>query len=1073
MSERDDDDVGVFAEETRETPGRPMDSTASGPIAWMARNSVAANLLMFIILVGGALGMTRIKQEVFPEFSLDFVVVSVPYPGASPAEVEQGIVLAIEEAVRGLDGVKRVTSKSAEGSGSVNVELLLDADPDKALSDVKAAVDRIRSFPEDAERANVTLASRKREVITIVIAGDQDLGTLHALAERARAQLLESPEVTQVEVLGVPPTEISIELSRARLEQYGLSPDDVARQVQAASIELPGGEIETRGGELLVRLSDRRREGHEFADVIVKSTAGGAIVRLGDVATIRDGYQDTDQSTSYGGRNTVRVTAYRVGDETPSSVATATREFVERFQAEVPPQLEVKVWADDSEILQDRINLLTNNAMMGLVLVLIILGLFLEIRVAGWVALGIPISFLGAFLVMPVVGLSVNMVSLFGFIITLGMVVDDAIIVGEHSFARMQTGEKPIDAAIHGARDMSVPVTFAVLTSMAAFAPMLFVPGVMGKIFALFPLVVGSVLLFSLIESFFILPAHLAHLKSKPPRWLRPLEVVHEYFGMLLQRFIRGAYLPALKLALRWRYASVATAFASLLIAIGLIAGQIVPFSFFPELESDQVTASARLPYGAPERSALQAQALLEKSAERTMQEMGDSFFKGMLTKVGEGALPGGPGRGGAETGGHLVTLEVRMVGSGDRPFNAAVFAENWRKNTPPIAGLESLVFNSSAGPGAGAAVEVQLAHEDSAVLAVASEEVAQALRSFNELTSVSNEYSAGKPQLDFKLKPEARTLGLTSVDIARQLRSSFFGAEALREQRGRDEMKVMIRLAEDERRSEGDLEDLRIRTPAGALVPLGQVAEFDRGRAPTSINREDGRRTINVSAKLALGVVSPQPVLSELREKILPELRSKHPRLEAGLVGQQRSQQETFAALGQNFLLALFVIFALLAVPFKSYLQPLIVMSAIPFGFVGAVIGHLIMGFELSLISMFGIIALAGVVVNDSLVLIDATNRKRAEGQSAMEAIIFGGTRRFRPILLTSLTTFFGLLPMIFETSIQARFLIPMAISLGFGVLFASVIALLVVPSLYMILEDARELFGFEDPRGQQGEHG
>lgn len=1059
-----------FREDTAvtEAPKQSESGGVGGVIAWMARNPVASNLLMFVIIAGGLLGMFRIKQEVFPEFTLDFVIVSVPYPGASPAEVEQGIVLAAEEAVRGLDGVKRVTSTSGEGVGTVSVELLLDADPDKALNDVKAAIDRVTSFPEEAERPNVTLASRKREVISLVLAGDLELGTLHAIAERARSGMLESEEITQVEIFGVPPSEVAIELSQQRLLQYGLSPEDVARQVQAASVELPGGELETRGGDLLVRVADRRQRGHEFADIILKSTADGAIVRLGDVARIMDGYQDTDQGSSYNGRNAVRVTAYRVGDETPKSVATAVRAFTDELRAELPPDVTAEIWSDDSETLADRIDLLVRNAAMGLVLVLIILGLFLEARLALWVAVGIPISFLGAFLLMPAAGLSINMVSLFGFIVTLGMVVDDAIIVGENAFTRTQTGMAPMDAAIAGAKDMVMPVTFAVLTTLAAFAPMLFVPGTMGKIFAIFPVVVGSVLIFSLIESFLILPAHMGHLRKEPKaRWFwGPISKVHIYFGALLQRFIHLGFKPFLIVTLRWRYATVATAVASLLVAVGLIAGQVVPFSFFPDLEGDQVTASVRLPYGAPERTLLKARDLLEMSGQTARRELGDDKVRGMFTRLGEAPARGGPGGGAGETGGHLLTVEVRLVASAERDFTAAEFADRWRKATPPIAGLESLIFNAASGPGAGAAVEVQLSHPDTDTLGKASDELTQSLREFTELTSISNEYSAGKPQLDFRLKPEARTLGLTNLDIARQLRGSFFGSEALREQRGRNELKVMIRLAESQRESEDDVQDLRIRTQEGALVPLTQIASFTRGRAPTAINREDGQRIVNVSAKLALGVVSPQPVLDELQSTVLPEILERYPKLTAQLVGQQRSQQETFAALGQNFLLALFVIFALLAIPFRSYAQPLIVMSAIPFGFVGAVLGHLVMGYELSLISMFGIIALAGVVVNDSLVLIDATNKKRAEGVPALDAIIYGASRRFRPILLTSLTTFFGLMPMIFETSVQARFLIPMAISLGFGVLFATLIALLVVPSLYMILEDARGAVGATDPR-------
>ncbi|MFZ9888637.1 MAG: efflux RND transporter permease subunit, partial [Myxococcota bacterium] len=554
------------------------------------------------------------------------------------------------------------------------------------------------------------------------------------------------------------------------------------------------------------------------------------------------------------------------------------------------------------------------------------------------------------------------------------------------------------------------------------------------------------------------------HLKPEPTSgFARSLGRVHQYFGGRLERFTRRDYEPALKFALRWRYATVALALASLLLGVGLIKGRIVPFSFFPELESDQVTASARLPFGAPESLAKSVRDTLERSAQDAVEVHGGSVhFRGMFTRLGES-----PPRGfaPAETGSHLLTIEVSLVPSGQRSFSAADFADTWRKKTPPVPGLESLVFNSSTGPGAGAAVEVQLSHESTQVIADASENLAEELRSFSQLTSVENQYSSGKPQLDFQLLPMARTVGLTAADIARQLRGSFFGAEALREQRGRDELRVMIRLAGDERQSEADLERLRIRTPAGAHVPLSYVARFERGRAPTSINREDGRRVVNVSAKLALGVASNQAILETLTTEVLPRLRERFPGIKAELVGQQRNQQETFAALGQNFLFAMFVIFALLAIPFRSYAQPIIVMSAIPLGFVGAVLGHLVMGYELSLISMFGIIALAGVIVNDSLVLIDATNGFRASGMSALDAVVSGGSRRLRPILLTSLTTFFGLMPIIFETSIQARFLIPMAISLGFGVLFGTVVALFVVPALYMVLEDLRRAFGRSEP--------
>jgi multidrug efflux pump subunit AcrB len=1050
----------------------------SGPIAWMAQNPVAANLLMAVILIGGILGVVRIKQEVFPAFSLDLITVGVPYPGASPAEVEQGITLAVEEAIRGVDGVKRVTSTSSEGGAAVTAELLLSADPDKALSDVKSAVDRITTLPEDAEQAQVSLASPKREVISLVLSGDQDLRALHGLAEEVRADLVRAPGVTQVSVSGAPPPEISIEVPRENLEAYGLTLGEIARAITASSLELPGGAVETESGEILVRVADRKLQGRQFEDIIVMGTPAGDTITLGEIATIKDGFADTDQASYFNGKPAMRVTAYRIGDETPTSVANAVKAYAVDLDARLPDSVTVKVWRDDSQMLRDRIDLLVRNARLGLLLVVLILALFLNLRLAFWVSLGIPISFLGAFLIGPSFELSINMVSLFALIITLGIVVDDAIVVGENAWEKMEGGMDRLEAAITGAQEMVVPVTFAVLTTVAAFSPLFFVPGTMGKIFRIIPAMVISVLLFSLVEGFFILPAHLAHDGKGGPAWLQaikrvvgiltaPADAVRHWINGHLQRFIHGPYKWLLSVVLEWRYASFGTAIALFLTSVGLVAGGHVPFSFFPKLEGDIIFASARLPYGAPIERTEAVRAQLEASLAATIEQLGATDdLKGTFTRVGEGPVGGGPGGGSAAAGSHLVTVEVNLVGTEEREFSSKDFSDLWKTETPALAGVEALTFISSVGPGAGAAVDMQLSHSDTAVLAAASRDLAETLRGYDQLTDIENSYAAGKPQLDFKLLPNARTLGLTSNDIARQLRSSFYGAEALREQRGRQELKVMVRLPKDQRGSEEDLERFLVRTPAGGFVPLGEVATFTRNRSPTEIVREDGRRVINVKGELAPGVPSPQEVIKAVNADDVPVLLTKYPGLEAELVGEQRNQSESFASLGQNYIVALFVMYGLLAIPFRSYIQPIVIMSAIPFGFVGAVGGHLLMGYGLSIISMMGIVALSGVVVNDSLVLIDAANRARAAGDSHWEAIIHAGSRRFRPIMLTSLTTFFGLMPMIFETSVQARFLIPMAISLGFGVLFATFIALLIVPALYLIVEDVRGFVsGRRDP--------
>lgn len=1046
---------------------QPEVETTKGALAWMARNGVAANLLMFLMIVGGVLGLVSTKQEVFPEFDLDMVTVAVPYPGASPAEVEQGILLAVEERVRGLDGVKRIKSTAREGSGTVSIELLLDAQPDQVLADVKNEVDRITTFPEQAEQPTVSLAKRRRQVVSLILSGDQDLRALHDLAEDARRELLATDSVTQIELEGVPPLEIAVEVPREVLQQYGLTLRQISAEISAASLELPGGGIDTTKGEILVRVSDRRRVGHELEELVLRGTAGGGQVRLGDIATIRDGYEDTDQYSLFDGRPAVRLTAYRVGDQTPTAVAKAVRAYADTLRERLPEGIYVNVWNDDSEVLEARIDLLMRNAASGLVMVLVILALFLDLRLAFWVSSGIPISFLAAFLVLGSTELSINMITLFAFIVTLGMVVDDAIVVGDRTFSLMDEGHAPQQAAVLAAREMAMPVTFSILTSVAAFAPLFFVPGTMGKVFQMIPTVVVAVLLISLFESFFVLPAHLGHLGPKrlPRRGLLGLPgAARRTVAAGLEWTTQRLYRPTATVLVRHRYITFAVALAMFILTVGYVASGKLPFNFFPQLPGDLVTVQARLPYGAALESTEEVRDQLEEALQATIEEFGADGVRGVFTRVGEAAPQQGPAGGAAEVGSHLVAIEVALLPSQLRAFESEAFSARWQEHMPAVPGVEALTFSSSSGPGAGQAVAVQLMHHDTELLADVSKQVEDTLRSYPALRNINNEYSSGKPQLDFRLRPQARNLGLSSNDIAQQLRASFYGTEALREQRGRNELKIMVRLPEAQRSSEHDLDALMIRTSRGGEVPLHYVAELERGQAATAIRREDGQRTVTVSAELQVGVDSPREVLADLEKDMFPALKAEHPSLEIGLAGAQREQAESFAALGKGFLFALLVIYGLLAVPFRSYVQPLIIMAVIPFGFVGAVLGHIGLGYGLSIMSAMGLVALSGVVVNDSLVLIDAVNRERSLGKPSFVAVLDGASGRIRAILLTSLTTFFGLVPMISETSVQARFLIPMAISLAFGVLFSTFIVLLVVPALYMVIEDLRELVGARD---------
>jgi len=1043
------------------------DTHERGAIAWMARNSVAANLLMWVLIIGGVLVGLQIQQEVFPEFDLDFVQVLVPYPGASPAEVEQGIILAIEEAVRGLDGVKRVTSNAFEGSGVVLIELLIGTDGSKAQQDMQNAIDRITSFPEEAERPIVSLLSRRREVISLMVYGDQDLRVLHRVAEQVRDDLLQDPRIVLVEPGGIPPLEISIEVPLATLRAYDLTLEEIAQEVGRGAVELPGGGVKTKTGEVLLRTAERRDRGQEFADIPIVSRRDGTEIRLGEIARIIDGFADTDEAAFYHGKPAVELKVYRIGDQTPVEVADAVKAHAAEIDERLPPGMGVAVWRDWSEIFRDRMGLLLRNARLGLVLVLLLLGLFLEVRLAFWVTMGIPISILGSLLLLPLFDVSINMVSLFGFIVTIGIVVDDAIVVGENVYENRQQGMPLLPAAIRGAQWIAWPVTFSVLTNMVAFLPIFFVPGTMGKIFRCIPSVVVCVFFVSLMESLFVLPSHLGHQRGTGDRgfWAL-LRRIQNPISRMLERAIVHHYKPALMACLRNRYVTVSAGLAILVLTIGFDKAGYIDFTFFPKIDSERVSAGITMPYGSAVEETRAVQARVVEAAEKVLaRHGGEKITRGIFTQIGSASESRGGGRGTSQGGGgHLANVQVYLVPSDQRALTAAEFSREWREEVGEIPGTESLTYKYSLMGGSGPSINVELNHKNLRVLEQAATELADTLRSFQGVRDIDDGFSLGKPQLDFKVRPEARSLGITATMLGRQVRSAFYGAEALRQQRGREEVKVMVRLPEAERKNEYNVEELLILTPGGGEIPLREAATVTRGRAYTEINRADGRRVLNVTADVVPGAANATKVLEVLEGGFLPELMARHPGLTYSLEGEQRWQRESLDSLGTGLILALIVIYAMLAVAFRSYVQPIVVMSAIPFGLVGATLGHLIMGYDLSLMSMMGMVALSGVVVNDSLVLIHATNENREKGYTALESITAAGARRFRPILLTSLTTFCGLAPMIFETSVQAQFLIPMAISLGFGVLFVTFIALLLVPSLYMIVEDTKRLFGVID---------
>ncbi len=1032
---------------------------ARGPIAWMARNSVAANLLMLVLLVGGIFIASGIRQEVFPDFKLDVVSIQVPVPGASPTEVEEGVVLVLEEAVRSVDGIKRINATASEGQATLYIELRAGSDPNKGLTDIKNAVDGVTSLPKEAERPIVNLVVNRVEVISVILYGPDDPLVLREAAEWARDELLADPLIETVDLLGARPKEIVVEVPRRALRTYDLTLPGVARTVAAAALDLAGGAVKTPGGEVLLRTAEKREHGREFRDIPVVTSPGGATVRLGDIASVRDGFAETDEFATYDGRPAIMLRVLRSGEHGPIEVAGAVRGVVEAMQPRLPPAIQVATWVDWSQIYKERVELLVRNGLMGLVLVLAVLGLFLEVRLAFWVTMGIPVSFLGAILFMPAFDVSINMISLFAFIVVLGMVVDDAIVVGENVFAMRQRGVGLLRAAIEGTREVAVPVTFSIATTVAAFTPMFFVPGFSGKLFRVIPTIVITVLLISLVESIFVLPAHLAHLKRAPTTgWFARFHGRQQRVSRGLERFVERRYGPFLDRALRVRYLTVAMGLAVLALIGGVVAGGHLAFRYMPNIDGDLVVANVEMPYGVSVEQARATQRELLAAADRTREELGATDdVRGVFALIGRTFIddPGKARRGPPSA--HEQNIQVFLIPERERHFVASEFARRWQDNVGDLPGVESLSFKSDIGPTPGRPVHISLRHKDLRVLEQAAFELADALHGYSSLRNIDDGYARGKPQLDLRVLPAGTAMGLTAADLAEQVRGAFHGAEALRQQEGRNEVRVVARLPANERVSIRDVEDVPVRTPSGAEVPLGEVARVLRTRNRASIRRRDGQRVLDVTADLAEGADAPADILRDVEANVLPDLLARHPGLSYEFGGENKEQTEVVQSLTRGGSIAMLVIFALLAIPFKSYVQPAVVMAAIPFGVVGAVIGHLIMGFELSIVSSMGLVALAGVVVNDSLVLIDAANRYRLEGLDAHDAIWRAGVRRFRPILLTSLTTFFGLTPMILEKSVQARFLVPMAISLGFGVLFATFIILLLVPALYLILEDLR----------------
>ena len=1042
-------------------------------IRWFILNTVAANLLMVFIIIAGIFTLSRLRMEVFPDITIPIINVSVVYPGASPEDIEESICVKVEEQVQGINGLKRITSSSNEGYGSINIEVENGYDIDEVKDEVKAQVDAITSFPDDAEKATIKSFDGQPEVITIAVHGYVDEVSLLNIAEKVRDEVSELPNITQTR-LGKKPREISIEVSEKTLQKYGISFDYIANKIRTSSMDVPGGAIETYDGEILIRSKGQAYTGDEFGIIPVLSLSDGSTVLLRDIAEIDDGFQDVEYDIKFNREPALLIRVYRTGEQNALDIAEEVHKYIKKKNPLMPPGISLTTMKDESVILKGRIELLTENAYLGLTLVLIVLALFLKPKLAAWVSLGIPISFMGGFWLLPLFDVSINMISLFTFILVLGIVVDDAIVVGENIHIHLKRGLSGVDAALEGAYQVAKPVIFAVLTTMVTFSPMILVEGATGKIWKIIPVVTIVVLMFSLIESLTILPAHLAHMKldekKKENKFLAWWSKIQLSIHNRLQSFIKNRYIPFLELALRNRGNTVAISISIFILTVGLVASGFIRFNFFPPLEADIVIAGVEYPEGTPVSLTKSGLEQVEKSAYRLKDSLevlypDNKVFINMVSTAGDQPIKTqsarGPGNLDASFfGSHLAECVIELAPGEERSISTVDISRIWRELTGPIPGVKQVTFDSDLFT-TGAPIEIQLSSVNRDDLKDVTTILKDKLQTYAGVFDIKDSFSAGKDEIKLNLRPEAQNYGITMASLARQVRQAFYGDEVQRVQRGRDEVKVFLRYPKEERVSLNNLEQMMVRVGNNIEVPLGQVAAGELSSGYSTITRTDRRRSISVTADVDLSEANANEILAKFEvDHIIPILRD-YPSVNYSFEGEQREQRDTLGSLFKNFALALFVVYVLLAVPFKSYLQPLIIMSAIPFGFTGAVIGHIIMGMNLAVLSIIGIVALSGVVVNDSLVMVDFINRyKREDGKTSLEAALAAGPRRFRPILLTSITTFVGLFPLLIEKSVQAQFLVPMAISLAYGVLFATLITLILVPTSYLIIDDIKTFF-------------
>ncbi|MBW2421594.1 MAG: efflux RND transporter permease subunit [Deltaproteobacteria bacterium] len=1036
----------------------------SRAIAWFVHNPVAANLLMLVMVMGGSVALFGIRQQEFPAIEPDAAQITVEYRGASPEEVEQSICLRIEEAIEGTPNLDRIQTIAAEGACNVTAELVIDSDVDAAVTEIENRIDSIDTFPVEAEKPSVSKLQMRRGVLNVAISGKLDEFDLKRLGQRARNEIAELAEVSQVQLKYDRPYELSIEVSEATLRRHGLDLATVARAVRNASLDLPGGSVKTQGGEILLRAKGQAYRGVEFEEIVVLTRTDGTLVRLGEIGRVIDGFEDTELRGRFNGDPSVVVKVELSGEEDILEAAAAVKAWVPQFRASVPEGVEVTIFHDESMDLVTRLDVLLKNGRSGLMLVLIVLAFFLRFRLAMWVSAGVPIAFLGAVMLFPAFDLLISTLTVMACILVLGVLVDDAIVIGESVHAHeVELGDQ-LQAAIKGTQAVYVPVIFGVMTSMAAFLPMIFLPGRMGSFFGVIGQTAILCLAFSLIESQLILPAHLAHRRLRPKRgapntFVARWTAFQSRMSDWLSRLGNVQYGKLLDGALEWRYAVLTTAIGVLVLTASLFASGRMRYQFFPQVAGNIAYATLTMARGVPlERTEL-AVAQIQHAADRLRRELaeeypGPSLVRHTFASVGEQLVRGGPDSGRASGGTHLAEVGMELIPDVEREITTDEVLARWRELTGPVPDAIELVFGSDAFS-AGEAINIELfGSEDLDDLTQASALVKQFLATFAGVSDISDSFRAGKQEIQLSVRESALPLGLTQNDLARQVRQAFYGEEAQRIQRGRDDVRVMVRYPEAERRSLGSLEEMRIRTRDGIEVPFAAVAEAKLTRGFASIRRTDRQRVVTVTAGVNRRATTPERVLAAF-QAWTPELEAAFPGVSFRLGGEQREQADAAGGIAKGFGMAMMVIYVLLAIPLRSYLQPFIIMSVIPFGTVGAILGHLLLGWDVVFFSVLGMVALSGVVVNSSLVLVHSINAQREKGLPLLEALRTAATLRFRPIVLTTATTFFGLLPLMFEKAVPAVPIVPMAISLGFGVLYASVMTLFLVPVGYVILSD------------------